>query len=170
MGEGLNPVPHPLTLFAIGIFFPKSTHVPNPGRGKIILDPEIVSPLRDQGIVRPGNHAFRDHLATDNPLGFDSNVIKALCGKNNQTLKRGYRAPGSHRIPRRIGADINLILDCGPRRNRGPIAHGRHRIPRYSDLVCNLPTMPLYSGQGSRPPRGAWIETTKGGTNCTPLF
>jgi hypothetical protein len=84
MSEGLNPVHHSLTPYTIGIFFPKSTHVPNPGRGEIILDPEIVSPLRDQGIVRPGNRTFRDHLATDNPLGFNSNVIKALCGKGNQ--------------------------------------------------------------------------------------
>ena len=84
MAEGLNPVHQLSTLWAIGIFFPKSTHVPNPGRGKIVLDPEIVSPLHDQRIVRPGNHAFRDYLATDNPLGFNSNVIKALCGKSNQ--------------------------------------------------------------------------------------
>ena len=83
MAEGLNPFHHPLTPCAIGIFSPKSTHVLNPGRGKIILDREIVPALCDQWIVRPGSHAFRNHLATDNPLGFNSNVIKALCGKSN---------------------------------------------------------------------------------------
>jgi hypothetical protein len=66
------------------LFFKLPFFIPNPGRGEIILDPEIIPALRDQGIVRPGNHAFRDYLATDNPLGFNSNVIKALCGKSNQ--------------------------------------------------------------------------------------
>ena len=84
MAEGLNPVHQPSTPCTIGIFSPKSTHILNPGRGEIILDPEIVSPLRDQGIVQPGNRTFRDYLAADNPLGFNSNVIKSLRGKSNQ--------------------------------------------------------------------------------------
>jgi len=136
MGDGLNPVHHPLAPYSIGIFSPKSTHVPNPGRGKIILDPEIVSPLRNQWIVRPGNHAFRDHLATYNPLGFNSNVIKALCAKSNQCLKCGYRIPVERsKIRKQMQQREDIILPY-PWSSGGIRACGRRnkRVSRIGDI------------------------------------